>query len=116
MTTNSFTRTVFYGLIAVLIPTLAFLHLASAFGAGSDQPLAIMVEGNLYLIYYRQDGDIPADVEIAGHIISCVDLSDLPAQNDQANFPSALNQPYAWVDGELYLCLDDQWYLCEPKA
>lgn len=115
MKPKSAKQIILYAVIAIFVLGLIFFHLAPGFGGGSDQPLAIMVNGNLYLVHLGQGSKSPTDADIAGHITSCVDLSDLPVKNDQANFPAAQDQPYAWVDGELYLYFNEQWHLCEPK-
>ena len=115
MNPKSLKRTVLSALIAVIVLGLVFVHIAPTFSPNSDQPLAIMVDGKLYYVQYGQGGNPSTDADIVGHITSLVDLSVLPDKNDQANFPAAQDQPYAWVDGELYLYFSEQWHLCEPK-
>lgn len=79
-------------------------------------PQILMLEG----AWYRYDGkkaDIsPADSEITGTISSEIESTKIPKKNEQCNFPAGVGQPYAIIDGTVYLRIDDVWYVCIPNG
>lgn len=82
----------------------------------SDNPPAVMVNGQVYYTFSERSTVTPADADIAGSITACVDLSQLPVENDHSNFPACVGQPYAFVDGTLYLYYGGQWNICVPHS
>ena len=73
-------------------------------------PMAIMVEGQIYFCY---DEVIEAEeVEILGYITSTIEQIQEPKENNQANFPVCLNQPYGMLNERMLLFYEDNWHIC----
>lgn len=79
-----------------------------------DCPPSVMVDGARYYCFSEEAQAVPGEDEITGYIRSYVDISGMPAENDQSNFPACLEQPYAWVEGQLLLYYSGQWNVCRP--
>ena len=62
------------------------------------------------------------DEDVLGYITSVVSITEMPTQNNEANYDAVLNQPYArWTDeeyGEVYVIWHDYgwkaWYILLP--
>lgn len=79
-------------------------------------PCAVMLEGEQYLCFFDKSEVIPNDSEITGTIKSDVVETSMPSENEQCNFPAGVGQPYAIIDGTVYLRIDDVWYVCIPNG
>lgn len=79
-------------------------------------PCAVMLEGEQYLCFFDKSEVIPNDSQITGTIKSDVVETSMPSENEQCNFPAGVDQPYAIIDGTVYLCIDDVWYVCIPNG
>ncbi|MBQ8279660.1 MAG: N-acetylmuramoyl-L-alanine amidase [Roseburia sp.] len=94
-----------------VILIMCILFLLSGCNEQSDGiwPMAIMVDGQVYLCY---DEIIESDdVEILGYITSTVEISQGPKEDNQANFP-CLNQPYGTLNGRMMIFYEDNWHKC----
>lgn len=73
-------------------------------------PMAMMADGQIYFCY---DEVIDADaVEILGYITSTVETVRGPQEDEQANFPACLNQPYGMFEDRMVLFYEDNWHIC----
>lgn len=79
-------------------------------------PMAIMVGGQIYFCY-DEVIEVEADgVEILGHIESTVEMKQGPKQDNQANFPTCMNQPYGRLGERMLIYYDDNWHVCYLTA
>ena len=74
----------------------------------------VMIEGTEYLVRGKS-GIVPNGESIAGKITSVKENNAPFTQDNQANFPDALDQPYAFVDSQLLLRIKGTWRICEPE-
>lgn len=109
----------FYLILTVCLLLIIAVTIGCTFtGAPDDNPnwtcpCSIMVDGVQYHTYFEK-AEIDTDsIVIAGHIEerSC-EISEMPTKNDTSNFDTCVGEPYAWVDGRLYLRCDGQWNVC----
>ena len=90
-------------------------------------PSALMVNDKLYYCKYSKIVDAPDESEIAGRITNYIQQSRVPETNDTSNTICCVNQPYAFVDGDLIVYAVnvhlsgalpehtvDAWFYCEP--
>ncbi len=90
-------------------------------------PPALMVNDKLYHCKYNKIVDAPDESEIAGRITNYIQPSRVPETNDTSNTICCVNQPYAFVDGDLIVYAVnvhlsgalpehtvDAWFCCEP--
>jgi hypothetical protein len=78
-------------------------------------PFAVKIDGQVYLTRMDSTDLRPEDGQITGYIESSVPISQMPEENDQANW-DCVGQPYAVIDGEVFL--RDKggiWYTCKPS-
>ena len=80
---------------------------------GNVAPDMVMIEGTEYIVRGKS-GIVPNAELITGNITSLKENNSPFTQDDQANFPDALNQPYAFVEGQLLLCIKGTWLICQP--
>ena len=84
-------------------------------------PPTVMIDGQRYCDWGIKLPTISVEDEaILGYITSVVDISKLPVQDNEANYPNALNAPYArWTDekyGEVYVIKYGYgWYILLPE-
>lgn len=77
-------------------------------------PYAVKIDDQVYITRRDSVDILPEEGQIVGHIQSSVPITQMPAENNQANF-DCVGQPYAIIDGSVYL--KDKggiWYVCEP--
>lgn len=87
----------------------------------------LMVDGKLYCCNLDKIVDAPDESEIAGRITNYIQPSRVPETNDTSNTICCVNQPYAFVDGDLIVYAVnvhlsgalpehtvDAWFYCEP--
>lgn len=88
--------------------------------ADDAQPPSIMINGQVYYCFGADGGLVPTEDQICGTIKSmCKEAShtnEIPSENEQANFPAALDQPYAIKDGKVYLFWSNEWHICTPAG
>lgn len=84
-------------------------------------PLTVMIDGQEYRDWSFQRPHITIEEDqILGYITSVVSIATMPTKDDEANYASVLNAPYArWVDeeyGEVYVIkrIDNCWYILLP--
>lgn len=74
--------------------------------ADDTQPPSIMINGQVCYCFGADGGLVPTEEQICGTIKSmCKEAShtnEIPSENEQANFPAALDQPYGIKDGKVY--------------
>ena len=76
-------------------------------------PCSVMVNGELFFTYFEQADIDEETVQPAGTITrSSCDISSTPKENDTSNFEACVDQPYAWVDGDLILFYQNCWNIC----
>ena len=87
-------------------------------GSKSDGiwPMAIMVEGQIYFCYEEVLEVKAEDVEILGYIESSVEMTQGPGENNQANFPACMEQPYGRLGDRMLIYFDDNWHICYPTS
>ncbi len=108
----------FYLILTVCVLLITAVAIGCTFTGAPDNPnwtcpCSIMVDGVQYHTYFEK-ADLDTDsIAIAGNIKkqSC-DISDMPTENDTSNFDTCVGEPYAWVDGQLYLRCNGQWNVC----
>ena len=108
----------FYLILTVCVLLITAVAIGCTFTGAPDNPnwtcpCSIMVDGVQYHTYFEK-AEIDTDsIVIAGHIKeqSC-QASEMPTENDTSNFSICVGEPYAWVDGQLYLRCDGQWNVC----
>ena len=117
-------KQVFFGSIAAVL-FIALLSVSVIFSVLNDPghtdnacPLSVFWDGGVYYCY--MDGMLPAgaieEEMILGSITSLTDISELPDENGEANFPAAENGSIAEYEGRLYLRFSNgSWYLLYPK-
>ncbi len=76
-------------------------------------PLSVMIDGTVYYTFSEKSDVTPTQEQISGYIRSCEDISGMPKKDDQSNFSACVDQPYAFVEGQLLLYYSGQWNLCE---
>lgn len=73
-------------------------------------PYTIMVGGQMY---YTYDEIVEvSDVEELGYITSYVNITQLPKENNQSNFPDSLNQPYGMLEDRMLIYYSGNWHKC----
>lgn len=90
-------------------------------------PPLIMVNSKLYWCGYDKIVDAPDESQIAGRITNHIPQTKAPETNDTSNTICCVNQPYAFVDGDLIVYAVnvhlssafpehtvDAWFYCEP--
>lgn len=100
--------------IIVLFLSLCLLAGCTTSGQATDYPAAIMVYGQ---IYYKSEMQIAGEVDesaILGYTESYTDT--YPEKNGETNFNRELGMPYAKVEGGIAVLMDNEWYMCYPKA
>ncbi len=77
--------------------------------AADCAPPLVMVDGHLYWIYdsYEYLVDAPDEELWAGTITSIVPYNRAPTENDQTNQECCLNQPYAFINGQLVVYMEN---------
>jgi len=86
-------------------------------------PPSVMINGKMYRDWSLQPLVEPKEIgeeEILGYITSIVSISTIPTKNDEANYPNALNAPYArWTHeeyGEVYVIKYGYgWHILLPE-
>ena len=87
-------------------------------------PLSVMIDGQIWHDWsWRRliDPNLIEEGQILGYITSVVPLTTMPTHNDEANYPAALNAPYAhWTDeefGEVYVIKYGYgWHILLPEG
>ena len=79
-------------------------------------PLTVMIDGKKYIDWGLSRYVLVEDEQILGYITSVVDIKTVPKQDNEANFPAALDAPYAlWNDeeyGQVYVIkYGDAWHI-----
>ncbi len=87
----------------------------------------IMVNDKLYHCGYDKIVDPPEESQIVGRITNHIPQTRAPETNDTSNTICCVNQPYAFVDGDLIVYAVnvhlsgalpehtvDAWFYCEP--
>lgn len=101
--------------VIVLLATALIVGIG-CFSCGTREnwtcPMAVMVDGTVYITGCEKAEQEPEDKDIKGYIRSAVHASQMPEENDQSNFDACVGQPYAIVDGQLLLFYNSQWNLC----
>lgn len=97
---------------------LWILIMLTGCGNKSDSiwPMAIMVEGQIYFCYDEIIEVETDDVEILGYIESTVEMNQGPKEDNQANFPAGMEQPYGRLEERMLICFDDNWHICYPTS
>lgn len=75
-----------------------------------------MINGAIYYCFQYKTDIVPTEDDISGTIKSVCEegIVALPTENDQSNFPTCLDQPYAVIDGKVYIFFNDKWTVCTP--
>lgn len=94
------------------------LMMLAGCGSKSDGiwPMAIMVEGEIYVCYDEVIEVETDDVEILGYIESTVEMKQGPEADNQANFPACMEQPYGKLEERMLIYFDDNWHICYPTS
>lgn len=97
----------------VICLTVCFITLVYGCNSKPDgvPPYCIMVDGQMYRCFGKVIVE-ESNVEILGHITSCVEDSLYPIEDNQSNFPECLEQPYGMFDGEVLVYYSDSWHKC----
>ncbi|MBQ3214838.1 MAG: hypothetical protein IJB11_01830 [Oscillospiraceae bacterium] len=108
-------------LLAVAITIGLFLiHQNNQTADGQDTIWpAVRVNGQIYYCLHTDDYEPALSVEesrIDGYITSCVDSSQYPTEDNQSNYPTAVDCPYAEINGVLLLRnkYNDSWIILRP--
>lgn len=99
-------------MLRLIIICVLFSLTMSGCGSKADGicPYSIMVNGQIYHTY--EEVVETSDVEVLGYINSCVDITQLPKEDNQSNFPDSLEQPYGIMDGRMVIYYLDNWHKC----
>ena len=82
----------------------------------NGQDYRLIVNGVSYYVYAKP-GPVPTEDQIAGTIRTCTEGFWIdPTEEGQTNCEELVGQPYAWVNGGLYLSIDGSWYTCKPSS
>lgn len=95
-----------------------FIGILTGCGSMSDEiwPMAIMVDGQIYFCYDEVIEPETDDIEILGYIESIVEMKQGPEEDNQANFPSCIEQPYGKFEDRMLIYYDDNWHICYPTS
>ncbi|MBR1759546.1 MAG: hypothetical protein IJ744_12655 [Lachnospiraceae bacterium] len=75
-------------------------------------PPTIKVQGQYYYCFYEKADPVPEEY-ILGEIKSIVPISQPPEEEEQGNSKDFLGAAYAFYEGNMYLRIEEQWYVCE---
>ena len=86
-------------------------------------PPSLMIDGQMWRDWSLEplvDPNLIAEEQILGYITSTVSLTNMPTQNNEANYPAALHAPYArWMDeeyGQVYIIKYGYgWHILLPE-
>ena len=100
------------------ITIIGSICLLTGCGSKSDSiwPMAIMAEGQIYYCYDEIIEVATEDVEILGYIESTVEMTQGPAEDNQANFTACMEQPYGRLGERMLIYFDDNWHICYPTS
>ncbi|MBO6062140.1 MAG: hypothetical protein J6P98_08540 [Clostridia bacterium] len=107
------------GLIAIVLAAFICTALfASCTAPRSECPLSVFWEGKVWYLFL--DGKLPSETVkedmVLGRVTSVTDLTELPDEDGEANFPAAMGAPIAEYNGFLYLrYVDGVWYRLRPR-
>ena len=81
---------------------------------GNVAPCMVKINGTEYIIWGNASDTVPNEDAISGKITS-VKANNAPfTADDQANFPDALDQPYAFVGDQVLILIKGKWCICTP--
>ncbi len=107
-------KTIGVAAVVLLVAALAWGGFFLLYPVAADAcPPSVMIDGTTYYAFSEKYDVTPTQDQISGYIRSCVDISGMPKKDDQSNFPACVDQPYAFVEGQLLLYYSGQWNLCE---
>lgn len=93
----------------VIILLAVFIAAALIFfqGANGNEPIPqVMIDGNIYYAFsFDSTVPTPKDEKIVGTIKYLCNERNVPSHHEETNFGECLNEPYAFVDGELIIHL-----------
>lgn len=99
------------GLAVLCVALLGILIWCMVPKAPQEQPRSIRIDGIVYDCT-DQETEAPLEKDMIGHVTSAVERTKLPQEDGQVNFPEAVGQPYALVEGQLIVYFENAWHLC----
>lgn len=76
----------------------------------------VMIDDALYYCFNDKADIVLSEDDISGTVSSVCCYGgwlSMPIEDDQSNFTDCLNEPYAVIDGNVYLHMDGKWIICE---